>query len=494
MPPPPTGSLTPSVSQVADAQRANEFPRMSIPSATMTFRRHGLAIAVVLLAAIAASFFPPADRNPNYRMRHTLKAGWRIARGESAANVLSRAYPGYDVGTPLALAVVMRLTIPAETLAAGPPGSAPPLYDWLHRAAFAAAVATLFAALMRLATPFVAIGIAALLLLSPNWRLIAYSSDVYTFPMIALAATLMGVALFNAKSRVAWPGLIACAVAVALASLFRNVSILCICLMLAFAIFPQTFYRTDARQIIRRRALAFFLLALVLAKIPGVFLNSSGHVFWHPLHCGLAEFGGHEDAQARLYPWFVPAADLPTDAVAIDDWTDDRSFRRARHVIPNIKTCSAEYDAIMREDYFDVWRRYPAGMLQTYAMRLANVVTPNPMHAYTTASRIVPTSADRFLLIGSLALIIAAWRLRVPTRAWIFAIALSPMLIPPIIAHSGYIMYNAPARLPLYIFALWTLDHAWRQWRLTSKQPAPGHSNAPDPTYAEAPDTVAPAR
>ncbi len=488
---PATGSLTRRLPADAIARDTKQRPRSTASFTTSLLRNRTAATAFILLAAIAASFFPPADQNPNYRMRHMLKAGWRIARGESAANVLSLAYPGYDVGTPLALAVVMRQTIPAETLATGPPGSPPPLYNWLHRAAFAAAVATLFAALMRLTTPFVAIGIAALLLLSPNWRLIAYSSDVYTFPMFALAATLMGVALLNAKPRVAWPGLIACALAVAASALFRNVSILCIGLALAVALVPGVLCRDAARAKIRRRALAFFALALLLSKVPGLLLNSSGHVFWHPLHCGLAEFGGHEDAQARLYPWFVPAADLPANAIPIDDWTDDRSFRRARQIIPDVKTCSAEYDAIMRDDYVDLWRKYPTGLLQTYGIRLANVFTLNPMHAHTTASRIVPSTTDRVLLIGWIATMLAAVLLRAPNRTWFLLVALSPMLIPPIIAHSGYIMYNAPARLPLYIFALCTLDHAWRRWRLTSKQPTPGHTNTPDPDNAELTDVIA---
>ena len=43
------------------------------------------------------------------------------------------------------------------------------------------------------------------------------------------------------------------------------------------------------------------------------------------------------------------------------------------------------------------------------------------------------------------------------------AIAFAPMLVAPIIAHSGYIMYNAPARLPYYIFAAWTLQHLLRR-------------------------------
>ncbi|MCB9854464.1 MAG: hypothetical protein H6818_02170 [Phycisphaerales bacterium] len=438
------------------------------PSSTRTLiRTHSRAIAtaVVLLASIIAACAPPAERNQNFRLRKMLKAGWQIARGEDASTVLARQYPGFDIGTPLFLAVAMRMSTSADELAKGPPDRAPALYHLMHRAGFALAVTMMFAALLHLTTPFVAAAIAALILISPNWRFIAYSDDVYVFPMYALAAALAAIAALGARRRVAWPTLIGCAAVIGVSCIFRNVSVLCLAGLFVVAAFPSTFFTNELRRRIRIRAFATIILAIVSGAAPGFLVKSTGHVFWHPMHCGLAEFGGHEDAQARLIPWFVPAKDLPDDVTPINDWSDERSYRRARAAIPGVIPCSAEYDALMRDDYIDVWRRYPIGMLRTYAHRLANVLTLNPWQSHTTDSRIIasPFDAVAFALLIGLAVI--AWRSRLPARNWMLTMAFAPMLVAPLIAHSGYIMYNAPARLPLYIFALCTLQHLCRSLR-----------------------------
>ncbi|MCA9257093.1 MAG: hypothetical protein KDA33_15695, partial [Phycisphaerales bacterium] len=104
----------------------------------------------------------------------------------------------------------------------------------------------------------------------------------------------------------------------------------------------------------------------------------------------------------------------------------------------------------------------PVAMLQTYGRRLMNVATLNPWQSHTTDSRIIYTFADTMAVAFLLAILLIAWRIRLPRRAIWLTIAFAPMIVAPMIAHSGYIMYNAPARLPFYVFALWTLHHAIR--------------------------------
>ncbi|MCA9256022.1 MAG: hypothetical protein KDA33_10310, partial [Phycisphaerales bacterium] len=324
-----------------------------------------LATAIVLLAGVLAACFPPAERNENFRLRKMLKAGWRIARGEDVSRVLTQKYAGYDVGTPLFLAVTMKLTQSADELAEGPPTQAPPIYHWAHRAGFIVAITALFAALWRLTTPFVAAGVATLLIASPNWRFIAWSDDVYVFPLYAFTATCVAIAVINQRSRIAWPALIVSALAIGAACTFRNVSLLCVGPLLLLVVKPTILQTTASPRSTRIRAAATFLIATLCAVLPGKLVGSPGHVFWHPMHCGLAEFGGHEDAQARLYPWFFNESELPDDAVPVQDWTDERSYRRARALIPNVVVCSPEYDAIMRDDYLALWKAYPVAMLQT---------------------------------------------------------------------------------------------------------------------------------
>lgn len=437
-----------------------------------------LAILVVFLLALLSGVFPPLERNQNFRLSKLNRAAWHIARGEDYARVLTQSYAGYDIGTPLTLAVLMKTTMTADELAAGPPSQPPALFQMANRILFAAAVAILFAALCRLTTPLVAAAMAVLLLLSPNWRFIAYSDDVYVFPAYAFAATLAGIAIVNSKHRLAWPGILICGAAIGASCMFRSVSILCLGSVVAVGLFPGTFLGNVSRPLVRRRTAALTLVAVVVAIAPGILARSPGHVFWHPMHCGLGEFGGYEDAQARLYPWFVPASDLPPDATPIEDWSDDRSFRRVRLIDSNIIKCSPAYESIMRSDYYDNWRRYPVGMVRTYAARLKNVLTLNPAQSHTADSRILRTPADTFALAAFLAMLVIAWRTRLNRRAWLMLAVFSPMLVAPLIAHSGYIMYNAPARLPFYVFAFWTFQHACRRFGVSSKR----NRTAPAPT------------
>lgn len=307
--------------------------------------------------------------------------------------------------------------------------------------------------------------------LAPQVSQNLYSLDVYSIPLYA--ACFLGILVFaSAKLR----GKRAVAVGIAgafgiyLCNFTRSSSWLVVVSLLPVLVFPvfsARFFKSDVSpEKFRRRVLTGMLVLTALMWKDKILHPGTGHPIWHSIHAGLLEFGGHIGPDQRIYPGFVPAAEIPPGAVAENTWNDYFEYRFARAVAPKVNLYSPEYGKILRQDYLRFWRNYPWDMLRLHAKRIWNIVdwdiwswrlydhNVNPNFWLGLIARAI------FLGVFLLALFFVGWRQTLFAAGFV-----APLSLSGVIVFSSYGYYQTPFRVCLFVFILFLVRELWRRYR-----------------------------
>lgn len=417
--------------------------------------RRDRLLLILLAAVFIAHLFPPENRNENNRAKYVLASAWELARGVDIANVVAAPdRGGDDLGTRLLLAGILRATGAAEDPAARAPERTPLLYYVLLWVVDAVLLVVLYLALRALLNRAVAFLLCLIYLVGANMRFIAFSGDVYVFPVYAAILLLAALALVRRRGARVSALLCVCVIGVGLCNAFRNGSVLVAFGFVLCLLWPTGLVKREEARSVRLKATACLLGAVLVAALPRLTLGRSNHVFWHSFHCGLVEFGGHEDGRFNVYPFFVPAADLPKDARPITRWNDQRQARLAGRIEPGVGHYTTEYESILREDALRIAATYPWGMVKLIARRLWRLTCLNPWQQHTVDSLILRHSSDTAWRLFWLGVCVGGIWAGISRRTVFLCLALLPLLLPPLLVHSGYIMYNMPAQFPLYLFGV----------------------------------------
>ncbi len=410
-------------------------------------------VALVLVVA-ATHVLLPSKRNENYRIKHMLPAGWRIARGVGVMRTVREARLGDDPGMALLLGLVLRAT-PAR----GAPDAAQPeeplrLYEVLLAVVDAGFLLLLYAALAVLLSRPHAFGLCMIYLLGGNVRFVAFSGDVYMFTVYAATLLLAAMALVGRPGRLAAALLVPCVVGITVCNLFRSGSALVAFGFLLLLIWPIGLVQASVVRRARLRAGACLLGTILAVGLSHRVFGGTRHVVWHSLHCGLMEFGGFQDRNHRLYPAFVPPGEVPPDARPIEQWSDHLEFQLARQIDPAVVPCTPQYEAIVRADLVRLCADHPAGVVRLLARRLWRWSCLNPWQKHDAGSLIRDHWTDTVWRLFWAVVWIGGLSVGLPRRAVFLCLAIAPMALPPLLVHSGYLMYNVGGRLPLYLFSV----------------------------------------
>ncbi len=417
-------------------------------------RRVDGVFAAYLAVVVLAHALPPATCNENYRIRHVLHAATQLVRGTPLSEVLDRHNRGDDVGSTLLLSVLIQRTFPAEELRTSVPEEAPRSYYVILLICNATAFTILYPAARSLMNRGTAFALGTIYLCSPASRFVWFAGDVYFFPIYAAILALAAVALIRREGRIALVLYGFCLAGIAACNFFRQGSALVAFLLLLVLVWPGCFAERRAARRLRLKAILGLLVVVMLTAVPARLVGRTNHLLWHPLHCGLAEFGGHTDAAGRLYPYFVPSSDLPPETVPVHAWSDDLQFALARHVAPGIEAASYEYEAVIREDFLRIVRSYPLGVADLIARRAWRVLNLNPWVGHGPDSAVREDGTGTFWRLGWILLALLGGWLGYPRRALLLVLGLTPLLLPVLLVHSGYAMYNLSAQFPLYLLIL----------------------------------------
>jgi hypothetical protein len=405
-----------------------------------------LALGLILLLHVR---LPPV-RNINFR--DTAATSWNLARERHGLPTTGPTLvPGDDVGPTLLMAATIELAYSAEELAASAAiPRIPRLYFLLLVGVNALMMGALYFAARSLWGRWVALGLTVIYTLGSNVRFLGFTGDVYLFPWYAGILMLSAFALFESTARGAALALAATVAGIVLCSLFRSGSTLVGIGFLLAAVRPGWIVEAARARQVRRRAIACGAALVLLCLVRAAWLPP-GRVVWHSLHSGLLEFGGHRDADGRIYPYFVPAAEIPAGAEPVARWSDNIAFDLATRTRADVRRFSTEYEAIMRQDVMRVVRRYPAGVARLVARRVWRLLIVNPWQQRDRVSGLIPRWFDTPLRLAWLTVVALGFYKGLGTRALVPIAALTPLAVPPLLVHSGYLMYNFPAHLIFYL-------------------------------------------
>lgn len=410
---------------------------------------------VAYLAVVAlAHLLPPGAHNENFRIRPNLHTATQMVRGTPISEVLNRHNRGDDTGSVFLLSLLIQRTFSAEELRTNVPEEAPRSYYVVLLLCNAAAFTILYPAVRSLMNRGIAFALGTIYLWSPASRFVWFAGDVYFFPIYAAILMLAAAALIRHDGRLPAVLFGLCLVGIAGCNFFRQGSALVVFGLLLILFWPGLFVDASATRRVRVRAGLAILAVALLTTIPARLIGRTNHILWHPLHCGLAEFGGHVDANGKLYPYFVPPGDTPSTATAIDAWSDQIQFAMARQEKPDIQLESYEYEALIREDFLRLARSYPLGMAHLVARRAWRVINLNPWVVHRPDSAIEERAVDDLWRAGWLILVLAGAWAGYSRRVLLLGLAGAPLLLPVLLVHSGYVMYNMSAQFSLHLLAL----------------------------------------
>jgi len=303
----------------------------------------------------------------------------------------------------------------------------------------------------------------AILFLSPQIYQSLFTLDVYLVPFYSFC--LFGLVVFSIAhlsgrklvffSFVGVFGIYLC-------ELIRGSSwltILALFPIIIFSNFSVTFFKAKCSSAqLRKRAIFCALLLVLCMGQKKFFLKSAGHPIWHSIHAGLMEFGGYIGKNHRLYPYFVPKAEVPEGAKERTTWNDYNEYEYAKSLDPKIQIYSAAYGKILGKDYIYFWKAYPVGMLGMHLRRIWNLLdwdiwTWGVDEHGTNPNLFISLFAKMSLLLISFASLLGSrWRDTLMSLALV-----APLSLPGLLVFSSGGAYLVPIKVGIILFLFFNI-------------------------------------
>lgn len=290
---------------------------------------------------------------------------------------------------------------------------------------------------------------------------LAFSGDVYYFPMLSLAIALTWLTWILRNPRHwAAAGLFA-GTAWFISGQFRSYGVIVLAPAIsAFILAKFLFPHTPGRA----RASAIFAILTFLA-LQHLYARQQAHPVWRPIHAGLFEFGGWaSQTKKEASPNFVNLEEIPPESAPINGWNDaieDAMIKRAfpKYRESGISEYRPEYEQLFRADILRLAHKYPTAFFKIFLKRGWRLLSVNPWPKMKDDSLILPAepweSLIRSAFIFSVLIALGGGIWRQP-KFWFFG-SLLAFGAPSLLVHSGYLTYNVPLTSALVLFWLYCL-------------------------------------
>ncbi len=419
-----------------------------------------LISAGILLTVIVSPKYPEKGTVANFRILPSARYGqWHanelLGRPNFGKDKLNEI--GWDdIG--LGLLATAAFLVQPSYLDNDPFNNIPSALPVLLHSIFAMMMLLLYFQLRTYLGQTMAFSVVSLYLLSSNFRSIALAADIYLFPLYALVFLMLALKCLVSSKKSSWLflgcsmlGILACEVT------RSSSSFVCIGIVLAM-LFPGMLlplrngtYSAKNVRIKGAVALALFLSLYsgYKASFPG-----AGHPFWHALHAGLMEFGGHIGPDKSVYPSFVPKEEVPPGSSYVDSWSDYIQYDLAYAKDPYVKIATPEYEQIIKEDFQALAAKYPLGLAELVLRRVWRLLNIN-LWGPSNGSGVVlamPLQDIHNVLLLLLILIGISVVWRQPSA--LIVVSSLPLLASPLLVYSGNWFYNIPGQFSLTILCV----------------------------------------
>ena len=392
------------------------------------------AALFVLLVLFSVVKPPPwKNRNANHRIDKVMDRGQELADNVHNDGEWTWTDSGDDVGSIL----LMAWALGSDEME----GSLPRRFVVAHSVFVFFGILLLWWASCRLLSFYLGTAFSLFIALSPHFRFLAYSTDVYCFTLFSLCAVWLLTTSLTRDHWSTWPKIVLLCLVIAFCSLFRS-DAWHVALGIPFFLALMALRRAVTRKMVAKSLVAF-LLIVGCYQLPSLFFERTHHVMWHSLHAGLFEFGGVVTDERQVFPYF--ALEQAGDYEVIhkfDRWFDQAEVFHARQVSPDVEIYSAEYESILKAHFLELVSNSPGNYCVLLLRRLWRVLNVNPWADHDEDSELRPSSFDQVFKVVVLVVLVWGFFVSRSSRFWPALVTGLPVTLSPMLVHSGYIMYN----------------------------------------------------
>ncbi|MES2527612.1 MAG: hypothetical protein V4598_11020 [Bdellovibrionota bacterium] len=279
--------------------------------------------------------------------------------------------------------------------------------------------------------------------------------DVYLFPVYAMSFCLVIVS-DTERTKIPHFKIAALSALIGFCELMRSGS--GHFLILSLILF---FFTSSIGKMVKGKVIAIaFLPYIVIKSVPFIFFQRSGHTFWHAVHAGLFEFGGCVGQKGEAYPFFIfPQEDLRGKSLALckngwDDMTQNLVVRLAG--VKEVYT--PEYDQVLKVQTLDLISNHFLSFVSLIVERLIRIFSFFPYYPFGKPGTINMEFGPLTLVWGITCLTLTGFALYKNKHSRVFQLLAGFLLLslaPPLLVHSGYVIYNIP--VVFVITLIWIL-------------------------------------
>ena len=417
-----------------------------------------VSLLIIISICLSLHIRPDSEgRNKNFRR------WYNCCSGQNLVLKLKGAPPGWyldqgdDRGATLLTAACIALTVSDDKLSERI-RTPPKIYNALLLMLHGTMLFILYLAVYSLLGIGSAFGITMVCVFSGSLRFVLFGYDVYLFPFYAAVFLLAAFVLLPIRKPCSLILLGGCILGIGVCEFFRSGSCYVAFGFLIYALLYSWLGNGGSQRFTRMLAVGCFMITILLSMAPALFLGQRKHVVWHSLHAGLLEFGGFRDGCGRTYPSTIAINKLPGTAEKLTCWLDSYEIDYARKIDSSVHLFTPGYENILKNEVKRIALAYPRETLMLLMKRLWRFTLLNPWQPHDGSSLTLPSRADPLIRIFLIAVVAAGIIIGLDRKVALMVFGLLPSALPPLLVHSGYIMYNLPGQLPLYILVICSLN------------------------------------
>lgn len=416
-------------------------------------------VIFVVLVILSVVFSPSEnDKNVNYRLYGNFdmpginESGYQLSkklRGEE----FSSKKTGDDQG----LKLIMAFAYLIDDVSNFNPQYIPAYFHYLNLILLVIFLFASFRIAISILPPWCGVISFSLLLVSPFFRYLAFSSDVYLYPLFAIFI-VFAVLKKSEDVRLNYFEILLYGLLFSICCYFRSTSFHYILVVLFFILFLLVTYR-KAAALKLRGILIFLIVVLFSYYIPIKFSPNSTHSTWHALHAGLFEFGGLVNVENHMaWPNFIPQSELPNGKYTeANRWDDNIQRNMVLKNNPSVIYLSSEYEEILKQSFLSIVTNHTGRYFDLIRKRIWRLLNINPFATLSRDTQFIDSEFDLFfklLFIYSFLLsffLIRIYPLLVKNIS-VFFVSLGISSLSALLIHSRYMMYNISFIVLAWIF------------------------------------------
>jgi len=436
--------------------------KYSLKESTKTSNFSVCFVVFFVIFCSSIIFAPDKENiNLNFRIHSPKMIGFHQTGFELYKSFSDPAYVWKKNGDDLGAVVVMAISYWIEQKNTFDVDNIPDTFYFLNIFLLCLFVIVFWNAIALFFNPLFSSIFCSLFVISPFFRFLAFSSDVYLYPLFGFSIILAIIA--KSKINKSFFSTIFYIILFVIACFFRSTTFHLSILLPVYIILTKYFKTSSVNQM--KKILISFVLIVSAYKTPTIFFTNISHTSWHMLHAGLCEFGCSINKKTdKYYPSVLIDKKLRTSAEYdyYSHWSDIHQYRVVKSINNKAKLFESEYEEILKKDYMNIISHYKFSFVKLLLKRSWRIININPFMHLNMDSYINSSFTDYFFKILSILILVSGIFLNRKIEVFFLLAVFFVLSMAPLFVHSGYLMYNVGSVIVIYLMAFFTLEQIVR--------------------------------